>query len=84
LQKQNPLTQTGALRYNAPQTSTMKTESDRLGNGTNVRFDAATRRRVERLAKQHGLKKADLIRNALSHKLAEWEREGVKFAPTAV
>lgn len=59
------------------------TTQTKLGSGTNVRFDATTRRRVERLAKQHGLKKADLIRNALSHKLAEWERDGIKFNAVA-
>lgn len=51
-----------------------------MGNGTNVRFDEDTRNRVEKLAKKHRLKKADLIRNALQWKLPEWERDGVRFA----
>lgn len=59
----------------------MSANNERMGNGTNVRFDEATRRRVDKLAKKHGLKKADLIRNALEWKLSEWEREGIRFAP---
>lgn len=67
------------MRYNATQPNMpMKTPS-RMPNGTNVRFDAGTKQRVEKLAKKHGLKKADLVRNALLYKLDEWERNGITF-----
>jgi predicted transcriptional regulator len=50
-----------------------------LPAGTNVRLDIAIKARLDRIAKRHGLKKADLIRNAVAFKLPEWEADGVKF-----
>jgi predicted transcriptional regulator len=52
----------------------------KLQNGTNVRMDIETRRRVERLARRLRVKKSDLIRNAIYDVLPKWERHGVKLA----
>ena len=55
----------------------MKTQQ--LLNGTNVRMDADTRQRVDKLARRYKVKKADLIRNALYEALPGWETDGVKL-----
>jgi predicted transcriptional regulator len=59
-------------------------KSELLPNGTSVRMDAVTRRRVDQLARRYKVKKADLIRNAVYDALPRWEVEGVKLvAPIA-
>jgi predicted DNA-binding protein len=63
--------------------STQKTPRQPQGAlpaGTNIRLEPETRARLEKIAKKHGLKKADLIRNAVAYKLPEWESTGVHFA----
>ena len=48
-------------------------------NPTNVRLDATAKERVIRIAKRHGIKPSDLIRDAIAAKLPVWERDGVKL-----
>lgn len=50
-----------------------------LLNPTNVRLDSGALYRVKSLAKAHGIKASDLIRDAISAKLPEWETHGVKL-----
>ena len=52
-------------------------------NGTTVRLPATLRLRVDALANRHGLKAADIVRNALWVQVPTWERDGVKLAITA-
>jgi predicted DNA-binding protein len=49
----------------------------------NFRMPHPLRGRLDTLAARHGLKPADLVRNALWVKLPEWERDGVTMAVTA-
>ena len=48
-------------------------------NPTNVRLDAKAKERVERVARNHGIKTSDLIRDAIAAKLPIWESEGVRL-----
>lgn len=69
------------MRYIAHVVSTRIREPEKLLNGMQVRLDPATRRRIERVACRFGLKKADLVRNAIFHVLPEWEQHGVRLTP---
>jgi len=54
-------------------------KAEQLLNGTNVRMDKTTWKRVDSLARQFRIKKADLIRNALYEALPRWEADGVRL-----
>lgn len=47
------------------------------GNGTTIRMDASLKARAEALAARHGLKVADIVRNALYCQLPAWEQHGL-------
>lgn len=63
------------MTANAPQPTARP--GARLPNGTNVRFDRATRRRLQATADRYRISKADLIRHAVLRSLPEWETRGV-------
>lgn len=66
------------MHHNGKHMNTKDNQSPtRMPNGTNVRFDKVTQRRVDRIAKKYRLKKATLIRSAVEAKLLEWETKGV-------
>lgn len=52
-------------------------------NAFNFRMPDALRSRVDKLAERHGLKPADLVRNALWTTLPEWEAHGITIKPVA-
>lgn len=43
---------------------------------TQCRFDPATKRRIEEVARKFGIKPSSLIRHAVTHQLCEFERDG--------
>lgn len=49
----------------------------------NFRMPPPLRNRLDGLAKRHGLKPADLVRNALWTSLPKWEAEGITIKPVA-
>ena len=52
-------------------------------NAFNFRMPNSLRARVDKLAERHGLKPADLVRNALWTTLPEWESKGITIKPVA-
>lgn len=50
------------------------------GNGTTIRMPDALDERVRELARRHGLKVADIVRNSLYVQIPIWEAEGVRLA----
>lgn len=63
------------MKTNAPHPTA--SSGARLPNGTNVRFDRATCRRLQATADRYRISKADLIRHAVLRSLPEWETRGV-------
>lgn len=52
----------------------MKTK--RLPNPTNIRFPNSVKLRLREVARQFGVPESELVRNAVSEKVREWERTG--------
>jgi len=57
----------------------MKQRCRTLNTPLNLRVDAETRRRVEQLARIHGVKSSDIVRFSLAAKIPEWELRGVRL-----
>lgn len=56
-------------------------DATKLTTPVNIRVDRVTKERLRRIARRHGLKVSDLVREAVSTNLVNWERGGMTFKP---
>lgn len=56
-------------------------DATKLTTPVNIRVDRETKERLKRVARRHRLKVSDLVREAVSTNLSNWERGGMNFKP---
>lgn len=69
------------MRYNVIHMNATRPRT--LTRPVNLRVDEATRKKLDSLARAHGVKTSDIVRFAINSKIPVWEKEGVYLGKSA-